>query len=1311
MPLVCRAVLAALILFLLAGANLLHAQPSHPHLFFDRAGMDALRHRVLTNSNLFRIWEKFKVARVDSSIDIRVREGGTDNLDRGRNYGDALGDMTIAYVITRDSVYADKAIEMMIDLAEISSWGNQLVNGHISMAMAFAWDVFYDWLSAENKNTIRDGILAKAENHDPNDVYSNINWTPAAGEGLIGLAFQGDGGDSFNQFVNALLTDAKWNFKGKDRNVLWAHGSDGFPHEGLGYWRKYSHVGLFFNALRFNDPENDWFHLGKEYPGSEFLKNMGYPRIYADVQHPDLACLTWADSRQVRNRPNEGPYGNIATLALVGSEYKDGYILDFIDYLVNETGVRFNGEDWATFIFYNDENVSRLSYRELPLSQYWPDMEAGIFRSGWDKDDLVFYMRSGSPAGHSRRLKAFSTGGHDHPDANGFLLFYNNDYLAAEDGSYPDDGPDAGTTNKITYGHNTFLIDGVGQKGDRTTDVATTQANMDFLDAEHVGYLLGDATDAYEGIDKFHRSVIYKKHKYLIILDELQDQQPHKYEWLLGTDNRHRITYDGYNHFTVIPETGNAIMPVAFIEPRQLQYSINRDRPYSIRSRLTDMLRVWPNSDTTRAAFLSMLYPLKTTDLGRHYTPIYEGNRSGVIVDNDEYFLYNPDGTVYNYENVSTDARLCYFKNNDNQFEYLAAGSRDFLFNESFGFRSDEPVVAAFTRRSGKIRVGKNLGTEREATITLLQPGIIGLIIDGELHPLLDSGPGWVRFKLRPRQYKIGPSNAEQRVTDNHDVSVLTQDFLRVMRPNGGERLKTGSTQTINWISAGNISSVTIDYSSNAGQTWKNIVADIPNSGNYRWLIPDDVSSMTLVRVANSISAIPSDVSDAPFVIFKPNPPLIQSFHPDSGTVGSVVTISGSFFNGTTGVSFNTSSADFTVVADSVITAVVPASASTGAISVVNDEGVASSADSFTVLQPPTIASFSPGSGLVGTEVTILGNRFLNVVDVLFNSARADSFSVISESEIRAEVPGAASSGKIRITTASGTAESAQDFVVVSPTMLFLPSDDAYVMSSSPQEVRGVSDELRVRTHPSNVVYSFLKFQVSGLAGVVQSAKVRLQVDLASRDGGGIYSVSNSYRGNNSPWEEENLNWENAPRIEGNSLSTVDSVGLGEIIEFDVTPAIAGDGIYSFGLKSVSVDLVRYHSRESAFPPNLVIELSPGPLVQPSVDASLDAEPGVKTLEIPLPREIFLKPNYPNPFNNETIIEYGLPSASQVRVIIYNLKGQVVRTLVDGYEAAGFKKAQWDGRDHQGIEVGSGLYFVTFEVGNIRAVRKVILQK
>src|SRR5436309_3389816 len=86
----------------------------------------------------------------------------------------------------------------------------------------------------------------------------------------------------------------------------------------------------------------------------------------------------------------------------------------------------------------------------------------------------------------------------------------------------------------------------------------------------------------------------------------------------------------------------------------------------------------------------------------------------------------------------------------------------------------------------------------------------------------------------------------------------------------------------------------------------------------------------------------------------------------------------------------------------------------------------------FTVINPPTITSFTPGSGPVGTSVTISGTNFTGASAVLFNGTSA-SFTVNSATAITATVPAGATSGPISVTTAVGTASSAASFTVSDP--------------------------------------------------------------------------------------------------------------------------------------------------------------------------------------------------------------------------------------------------------------------------------------
>ena len=94
-----------------------------------------------------------------------------------------------------------------------------------------------------------------------------------------------------------------------------------------------------------------------------------------------------------------------------------------------------------------------------------------------------------------------------------------------------------------------------------------------------------------------------------------------------------------------------------------------------------------------------------------------------------------------------------------------------------------------------------------------------------------------------------------------------------------------------------------------------------------------------------------------------------------------------------------------------------------------------------------------------------------------------------------------------------------------------------------------------------------------------------------------------------------------------------------------------------------------------------------------------------------LPTAYALHQNYPNPFNPVTTIEYDLPENSQVRVAIYDMLGRKVRTLVYGFENAGFKTVQWQGKNDFGRSVGAGVYIFQIQAGNFTQARKMILLK
>ena len=94
-----------------------------------------------------------------------------------------------------------------------------------------------------------------------------------------------------------------------------------------------------------------------------------------------------------------------------------------------------------------------------------------------------------------------------------------------------------------------------------------------------------------------------------------------------------------------------------------------------------------------------------------------------------------------------------------------------------------------------------------------------------------------------------------------------------------------------------------------------------------------------------------------------------------------------------------------------------------------------------------------------------------------------------------------------------------------------------------------------------------------------------------------------------------------------------------------------------------------------------------------------------------IPNSIYLYQNYPNPFNPETVIAYQLPEETEVEISIYNILGQKVKTLVKGRIDAGYHKVIWNGKDADGNDVSSGIYFYKINTDKFSETKKMLLMK
>jgi hypothetical protein len=132
------------------------------------------------------------------------------------------------------------------------------------------------------------------------------------------------------------------------------------------------------------------------------------------------------------------------------------------------------------------------------------------------------------------------------------------------------------------------------------------------------------------------------------------------------------------------------------------------------------------------------------------------------------------------------------------------------------------------------------------------------------------------------------------------------------------------------------------------------------------------------------------------------------------------------------------------------------------------------------------------------------------------------------------------------------------------------------------------------------------------------------------------------------------------------------------------------------GYKTATIQII--HSAEGS--PALVVLQGEGEWV--SDDDNLD-----------LPSITSLIGNFPNPFNPDTTIRFGIFNPEHVYLDIYNVAGQRVRTLLDGRRqfGAGIHDVTWNGRDDHDNQVSSGIYFYRMRAGEYQSVRRMILLK
>ena len=169
-------------------------------------------------------------------------------------------------------------------------------------------------------------------------------------------------------------------------------------------------------------------------------------------------------------------------------------------------------------------------------------------------------------------------------------------------------------------------------------------------------------------------------------------------------------------------------------------------------------------------------------------------------------------------------------------------------------------------------------------------------------------------------------------------------------------------------------------------------------------------------------------------------------------------------------------------------------------------------------------------------------------------------------------------------TNAQGSTSTTRSITVnTAPTQFTVPLEaDTYVNTSSPTKNYATSDTMKLKFEPPAEYRSLIRFTLNGLSGPPSSVRLRMFVTDASSRGGDWYLVSNN-------WVENTVVWGNKPAISGSPVASVGAVSVGTWVEVNLTPAITGNGTYSFEATTTVSNTMAFDSSQGTNPPQVIV--------------------------------------------------------------------------------------------------------------------------
>ena len=499
--------------------------------------------------------------------------------------GTAVLNLGLAFLLTEDSAYLDSARAWIKTAIGYPHWGKERMPDHDLDAawLLFGLGLGYDWLKdslpPSEREALRDKLAWQGrelyqfaldtEGRWWSSAYwQNHNWICYGGLAFAAYALQDE-----------LPEATHWARRARDNfaQALAYMPEDGSNYEGPVYWR-YGVIWFLMYADLLQQ------QTGEDLHDSDFLRNTFFYRLYLSGSNL-IDTANFGDCHDRRSAHTAALYARLA------SQYDIGEAQWLYQHFYRSCEWEREGREglvkpglWAEsgleFLWY-DHDVLKKPVNDLPLQRVFPDLGLVSARSSWQPEAAMLAFKCGAPNGS----KAWHTGnalnkqngwstlnpGHDHPDANSFILIKGDDYIAVDDGY---------AKAKLTANHSTLLVDGKGQYAEgsynafRDLDASWGARLEATLALDGLVYARGEAARAYDpalALRQFTRELVFLCGDAVIINDRVRSDREHGYQWLLQTDAPARPL--GSQAFRI--EAGESACAVYALLPRDCQHQLS----------------------------------------------------------------------------------------------------------------------------------------------------------------------------------------------------------------------------------------------------------------------------------------------------------------------------------------------------------------------------------------------------------------------------------------------------------------------------------------------------------------------------------------------------------------------------------------------------------------------------------------------------------------------------------------------------------------------------------------------------------------